>query len=202
MSTHQPYIHPETLERSLEQTFRYTDEKIFMFHNALEKAGFFKNGILLITSDHRSMTPIQAEEFEAYDLLAPALIPMIVVGPRLVPPRGEVATPLQQSDVLNSVMYLVSDRYCTAPGKRNLFKPDDSARMLFHRRGDLRDRLNVFYANGRGVVHLDGNDTRFSRSVGISDRTQGQIIEFINHERIQSDQRQREAIVKGLVPYQ
>ncbi len=201
VTTHQPYIHPETRERSLQKAFRYTDEKIYAFYNALQKTGFFDNGILLITSDHRSMTPVQAEEFDSYGLLAPALIPMIVVSSNSAFPSGEVATPLQQSDVLSSIMYLVSDSYCTAPNKRNLFKPDAQERMLFHRRGDLRDRINVFYGKGRGVVQLDGDETGFTWSVDIPDKLQQQFIEFINRERIQGDKRQRDAIAKGSVPY-
>jgi hypothetical protein len=80
VSTHHPYIHPETGERSQEAVFRYMDETTSEFYRDLTESGFFDDGVLIITSDHRAMIPIPEDEAKRFGQATASLIPMIVAG--------------------------------------------------------------------------------------------------------------------------
>lgn len=44
----------------------YMDEEISRFISSLEKDGFFRNGIAVITGDHRAMLPVEQKEIDRY----------------------------------------------------------------------------------------------------------------------------------------
>src|SRR5262249_3092364 len=62
VSTHPPFINPETDQPDEPGAFRYADKEIGMFYDELTKRGFFHNGVLMISGDHRSMSPLFARE--------------------------------------------------------------------------------------------------------------------------------------------
>lgn len=190
VTTHQPYIHPETRQRSIESVFRYTDGEVLRFYGQLKKRGFFDDGMLIITSDHRSMTPVSSSEYEKWGLRAPAMIPLIVAGAGDLIPRGPIDAPLQQTDLLTSLAYLVDDEVCFDGNRGNIFKPDKSERMRFHSRGDLRDHVYVYLGEAEGDVRLSGNETDFVEVSGMDRARQEAILRFMNYERIKGDARQ------------
>lgn len=196
VSTHHPYMHPVTGERSEEMAFRYMDETAYNFYQALEKDGFFDNGVLIIVSDHRAMIPIRVEEVQAMGQMAASRIPAIIVGDSN--PRGEVFEPFHQSDLLPSLVALTEDKYCRVGGYRNLFDPEGSEpRCLLHARGDNRDHLDVFCPEGSGVVGLMGDNTRLNRSKGIDSELALRIVTEANKHRIVGDARTQRLIAAG-----
>lgn len=196
VSTHHPYIHPITGERSAEAVFRYMDKTATDFYFELREAGFFDNGLMIIISDHRAMVPIPAEEAEALGQSAASLIPAIIIGgPQ---PAGEIDTPFHQSDLLPSLEALVADEYCQPGPHRNLFRPEATEpRCLFHARGDNRSRLDVFCPSGNAVVALKGDDTELVKSRSIGSDQQERIIDTVNAHRIIGDERTRQLIESG-----
>ena len=52
-STHAPFENPETGKRGYREVIGYTDREVGAFVRRLEKSGFFGNGTLVITGDHR-----------------------------------------------------------------------------------------------------------------------------------------------------
>src|SRR5690606_12837252 len=84
VSTHQPFIHPHTREQNKEAVFRYMDDTVADFYNNLERSNFFQNGgILVVVSDHRSMTPISKFENDTLGLLAASKIPAFVAAKQI-----------------------------------------------------------------------------------------------------------------------
>lgn len=79
-SSHLPYTHPAGGENSPEAVWAWVEERLVAFHEALEAQGFYENGVLLITGDHRQMRPITDTERERYDESAKARIPLLIIG--------------------------------------------------------------------------------------------------------------------------
>jgi hypothetical protein len=68
-------------------------------YNELGKRGFFENGYLVVTGDHRKMRPVGQAERNRFGDSAKARIPLVVIGPGV--PKDTVDDRLfQQSDLL------------------------------------------------------------------------------------------------------
>lgn len=63
ISLHKPYDTP--YGHTQKDSLRYADKSMYYFYLQLKKSWFFKNGILVIVSDHRKMEPLEPKEKEA-----------------------------------------------------------------------------------------------------------------------------------------
>ncbi len=98
-STHLPYSHPTGGADTAEAVWEWSLQQLTDFHRKLEKADYFKDGILLITGDHRQMRPLTRKETERYGDSARARVPLLVIGKDYH--RGEIDDRFfQQSDLL------------------------------------------------------------------------------------------------------
>lgn len=200
VSSHHPYIHPITGERSAEAVFRYMDEAAYAFYQELQGMNFFDNGLLLIVSDHRAMVPISVEESERFGQMAASRVPALVVGGGL---QGEIATPFHQSDILPSLAALTADEFCHTGPYRNMLEPEATeSRCLYHARGDNRDHIDAFCplvdgSEARAVIRLDGDDTRVVSSEGLTPELEQQVLLEINTHRIVGDERTRRLLESG-----
>jgi lipoteichoic acid synthase len=98
-STHLPYTHPESGPDTPEAVWEWSMQQLLDFYSQLFESGYFENGILLITGDHRQMRPLSDAEIERYGGSARARVPLLVVGGSF--PRGQVDDRFfQQSDLL------------------------------------------------------------------------------------------------------
>lgn len=183
VSTHQPYIDPMTFEKSMKGPFVYADKTATAFYEALVDSGFFNDGVLVITSDHRSMNPLTVPESDLFGLSAPGRIPFVVVAPEYGL-RGEIPGAFQQRDMINSLLHLVSDRVCTAEHEGNMLAQTPvPPRCIMHHRGDRRSNVDVFCGDEEGTILLDADDTRVI--VG-DEEALGPMVEVINRQRVES----------------
>jgi hypothetical protein len=98
-SSHAPYIDPLGRENSAAQAWAYVQDELWWLYGELLKRGFFDNGLLIITGDHRKMLPITGSERERYGDGAKARVPLVVIGKGI--PENVVDDRLfQQSDLL------------------------------------------------------------------------------------------------------
>ena len=199
VTTHQPYTHPETGKSDMEGTFAYADEWAAWFHDQLKDSGFFDDGVLLITSDHRSMDPVRSGEREKFGHAAPSLIPMIVVDGDWTGP-SKVDQVRQLSDVLPGFEHRLSaDEVCLGEFEASLFEdPPHADSCVFHLRGGERGIVNVLCDSGEGQVRLDGDDTRFRWSEGLSDDRKARLLDAIATERMEGVRRFEAATEAGL----
>lgn len=63
ISFHKPYDTP--YGKTEKEALQYADKSLYYFYLQLKKANFFDNGLLIIVSDHRKMTPLEPGEQEA-----------------------------------------------------------------------------------------------------------------------------------------
>jgi lipoteichoic acid synthase len=156
VSSHPPFAHPRTGELDAQKTFGYIDEQLAEFHAHLAASGFLDRGVLLITGDHRSMTPLLPEEYRDFGRRAFARIPLIVAGAVDMPRVVNAA--FSQSDVPASLAHLLGVGHCRAPFNGYFLSPQpDPPQFIVHARGDERDRVSV-YAGAATVDYLEDGD--------------------------------------------
>lgn len=101
-STHLPYTHPDGGPDTPEAVWEWSLQQLLSFYLQLSKSGFFENGILLITGDHRQMRPLTGVETERYGASARARVPLLAIGG--IYPGGTIDERFfQQSDLLRKL---------------------------------------------------------------------------------------------------
>lgn len=173
VSSHTPFIHPLTGEKGEEPVIRYMDEATGSFFHSLESTGYFsRGGLLVIASDHRSMTVIREEEGRLFGDWAPALVPMLIYSEDINPQTIERV--VHQSDITPSLAGMLTKQGCGYPDWRNLFDEDsgDAESCVFHASGTEWENLLVFCDKGYGVIELDGDQSQFLTAdrISISDQ--------------------------------
>ena len=181
ISSHQPYIDPETMQPDPEQAFRYADRQVAAFIRSLMSAGYFENGILLVLGDHRSMTPLLKEEEEKFGSEAQSKVPFLIFGEGFTGANHSI---FQQSDLLDSFRHWLGSEVCEEGGLSSVFAEDKTTACAMHVRGSSHSEVDVFCPEGVGLVKLDGDDTRFVESEGINARKQDAVLQVIATQRL------------------
>ncbi|WP_167505944.1 LTA synthase family protein [Desulfosediminicola flagellatus] len=180
VSSHFPFLNPETKERTEEAAIKYVDKQLGIFIDQLMKTDFFDNGMLIITSDHRTMIPLNKVEQETFGESAPARVPLIIVK-GTVPDHSIVETPLQQTDLFNSFNCLISTECVTSDFNGNIFStPAVPAKYIFHANGGDPSLVSVFSPDHFAQVGFNGDDTKT-----ITGELPQDIIDMLNVDRIQ-----------------
>ncbi|CAH9018767.1 LTA synthase family protein [Candidatus Nitrosacidococcus sp. I8] len=181
VTTHPPFMNPETGQQGEQAAFRFADTQVAHFVKELEQQGFFKDGLLILTSDQRALTPLRAAEVQAFGDAAPALLPLIILGGSFN--GGEpITTTAQMADMPASLDYLLTDRSCQYQGRGNLFTiPPKSPQCILRPQGDQRDIIDAYCGTEHAQIKLDGDHTRVIKG-HLPDAEK--IIQRINLQRI------------------
>jgi lipoteichoic acid synthase len=160
--THRPFTDPSTGAPSSEEALvRETDAQIGVLYEKLMAAGFFQNGLLFITGDHRATEPFRKAEFERFGAMARARIPAVIVT-RAIQLPNMLPQEFQQADFRASIEALTGDRYCEGPEEGAfLSDPPTPAQCILHARADDRDLILVKCGTQLGTVKALGDATRF-----------------------------------------
>ncbi len=179
--SHRPFTDPNGGPLSDEEpVIRETDAQIGLFYERLMAAGFFQNGLLFITGDHRAAEPFRKAEFARFGASAVARIPAVIATRALHLPRV-LAQDFQQRDFRASIEALVGDRYCIGPQEGAfLSDPPAPSDCIMHARADDRDLIFVKCGTQEGTVRASGDATRF---VNGSVRNESSIIQTVNRTR-------------------
>lgn len=186
VSTHQPYRDPDTDERSLERVMKYADREFGTFLEQLESNGFFDNGVLLVVSDHRSMTPMSRLELDTWGTTAHSRIPAFVIGEGFEP--GSVSgSVFSQSDLAPTFSWWAAGEVTLEPFEAVMFDPDmHSKKCALHERSDRRGLVEVICDDGHGQVMLDGDQTRFTGATDLEPERQQEVLQYIARQRIEA----------------
>lgn len=182
VSTHPPFVDPRTGRIDPANSFGYIDAQLADFHDALAKRGFFDNGILLITGDHHSMTPISREEYAKFGERSFARIPLIVAGAVDMP--KVVDAPFQQSDFPASLAHIMGVDYCRTPFNGIFLDPQPQPpRYVVQVRGDDRNRVDVYY-DDRVASYMENGDA--SGWQGVPPPEADMVAAWINTQRLRN----------------
>lgn len=162
VSTHPPFINPETELPDEAGAFRYADKQIGMLYAELEKRGFFHNGILMISGDHRSMTPLLAPEQTHFGDSALARSPF-VVATDLPIIHGAVSARYSQTDIPPSIAALTGVQSCLTAAQGDFLSASPRpAQFIAHARGDKRNFVDIYFGQQQAEIVLDGDRTHWS----------------------------------------
>ena len=186
VSTHHPFRHPYTGARDEAAVVGFMDESAAGFIATLEQGDFFDNGILAVVSDHRAMTFISEAEARQFGRAAASRIPAFIMTGN---GRGRTVDSLfHQADLLPTLVGRVTDSVCSTPWQRamlaNEARSPASSRCVLHTRGDQRDRIDAFCEKGSGTVQVDGANSRFMASEGLSESRRQAILTRIAATRL------------------
>lgn len=182
VTSHPPFVDPRTGRIDPQGSFGYVDDQLADFHDALARRGFFANGILLITGDHHSMTPISRDEYAKFGERAFSRIPLIVAGAVDMP--KVVDAPFQQSDFPASVAHILGVDYCRTPFDGIFLNPQPApARYVVQARGDNRNRVDVYY-DDRVASYMENGDA--SGWSGAPPPDAGMVAAWINAQRLRN----------------
>jgi hypothetical protein len=157
VSTHPPFIDPRNESPDEEGAFRYADEQIGMLYRELEKRDFFRNGILLISGDHRSMTPLLTAEQKRFGNSAMARTPFVIAGNSPLA-SGPVNGWFQQTDITPSLADLTQAQTCRTPLQGWFLRATPlPADYILHARSDMRNRIKVFFNEQQAEIVLNGD---------------------------------------------
>lgn len=98
-SSHPPYVDPRGQTNAAPQVWNYVQDELWWLYEQLLAQGFFEDGLLIITGDHRKMLPVTEHERARYGDSAKARVPLAIIGAGV--PAGRVDDRVfQQADLL------------------------------------------------------------------------------------------------------
>lgn len=163
-TTHSPFTVPVTHEHSFEKTTEYVDNAIYSFYIKLKEIGFFKNGILVITGDHRAMIPYSYNEKKKFGNIGKAKVPFVLVG--LDIPLGRIDTAFSHSSAGTLIEYINLPKislfdYQVIP----IIENDKIEKPVYYQNRDPADELYVYFKGSEYTVNLHGDETSFLKNV-------------------------------------
>ena len=117
-TSHSPYTDPVSGEESLEKTIRYADKALGDFIADLTNKKLLDNTLVVITSDHRALMPLDAQETRVFGPKAESSIPLVLIGSSL---KGKQTEPATHIDLGASLEYLALPQACFYPYQHNVF---------------------------------------------------------------------------------
>lgn len=156
VSTHPPYRAPGFTGSSLEKSVRYADAQLATFVSNLEATNFFQDGLLIITSDHRSMTRLTRPEYSRREYGAESWIPLVLYSPRMQGRQPQIAE-FQQTDLYNSLRGLVTRRSCTTPVRGDIWSQQIAQCITYVPAGN-RNQLLARCNNNTAFIALNGRE--------------------------------------------
>jgi hypothetical protein len=98
-SSHPPYVDPRGRANTAANVWGYVQDELWWLYEQLKQRGFFEDGLLIITGDHRKMVPVTERERARYGDSAKARMPLVIIGAGV--PAAVVDERLfQQADLL------------------------------------------------------------------------------------------------------
>ena len=149
----------------VEPLFEAGEQRRVLGRAELRARGFLADGILLITGDHRSMTPLVGDEYRRFGERAFARVPLIVAGAVDLP--AVVDAPFQQSDLPASLARLYGVEYCRSPFAGTFLGELSPPRYVVHARGDNRDRVDVYTGEATASYRQRGDASRWEDGVAV-----------------------------------
>ncbi len=172
-TTHPPYVvPPEFKEWNYEKSFRYADKALADFIRNLENVGFFKNGILIVSSDHHPWEPVTAEEKSKIPYLPEAKVPCFIIGKGIKPRESKKLH--STVDIVPSIEWFVRGKADFYETQSNLFEGE--SQQIFHHNGNDRNKVYVLCSNGLEEILLNGDDTKIKKDENLCPKNSVQIV--------------------------
>ena len=159
-TNHTPFRVPDApAEYSYEKTLAYTDDEIAEFVSKLEKTGFFNDGIVVITGDHRAMQPVYYEEIKKFGNGAVTRVPLIIKGADI---NSEVIERDTAHDSVRAILgYLELDNYPLYSFQLNPLTDKERSEDILYQKYDPSDEVMIESGKKVYYYHLEGDSSTF-----------------------------------------
>lgn len=151
VSSHLPWTDPEGVSHSPDRVWNYVDAQLVRFYRELVQRNFFERGILIITGDHRQMTPVAEWEWGAFGGSARNRVPLVLIGNSM--PAGRIDTRLlQQADLFRKFAHITDPEKVLS---EEVVVPDRFSKPLL-RKGSSIVQFNLFTREGGARTNSSG----------------------------------------------
>jgi lipoteichoic acid synthase len=162
---------------------RFADRAFGKFLEKLDGSAFFENGLLVVVSDHRSMTPVSSGELERFGAGAFSRVPAFVIGGDIEPGTSDDRV-LSQGDLVPTFEWWLTGETTLGPHDAVMLDGSETTKCAFHARGDRRGLLEVICPEGYGQVRMEGDRTRFVQSTGFDEQRIQTVLYTVAKERL------------------
>lgn len=158
-TSHMPFVHPLGTDHTEAGVIGYVDAQVGRLAGLLEESGFLETGLLVVTSDHRKMAPLEREESARWSYGAFSRVPFVALGRGVGPGRPD--GPFQQADLYGSLLCHLTPSCPAEPFRGSLFGgPPRPPTCVVSPMANDRERVYVRCGKDEAMVRLDGDATR------------------------------------------
>jgi lipoteichoic acid synthase len=181
VGTHPPFVDPKNGEMNEFKRFNEMDTAAGNFIDYLESAGFFANGVLVVTGDHRAMVPVSAKERELFGDIVLAKVPAFVLGQSGLPP-GKIPGNYQHTDLIPSLNAMLLGEACRNKIQGLMLGANPKpAKYAVYWNSVQWNSLQVLSNTQAFGLSLNGDQTAWS---GSKPSDANELLALINKERI------------------
>ncbi|MEE1339338.1 MAG: sulfatase-like hydrolase/transferase [Succinivibrionaceae bacterium] len=173
---------PQALEYSLDKVTSYNDEQIAKFINKLEEIGFFDNGVLLITSNHRAQVSLTKKEYNEYGLVAITRVPFIIIDKDLSKKEHAYDNDLSLTSIPELIYYLTLDEYQGSTMRVNPFIDHHNDDLIIYQKSAPRNEILLKQGDTTGTFIINGNKSDIIGNLYDKERTFGDILHILKDE--------------------
>lgn len=160
-TNHPPFRIPDSVEYySAQRTMTYMDEEISRFISSLGKDGFFRNGLAVITGDHRAMLPVEQKEIDRYGEDAVSRVQLIITGAGITP--GKIESDTSHASIRAMLEYLELDRAPVRPFQFNPFAQNNGSEDVIFQPYDPADEIMIKTGGRNYTYRLRGDESSFA----------------------------------------
>ncbi len=176
ISTHTPYITPWG-SRNIKQAYEYTDYVLKNFMKKLNDIDYFKNGIVVITGDHRGWGKDSKNSLS----IESQRLPLIVIDGES---HGVIKDDVSFSHSSIGVMlkYLMLSQYKKNKYQINPLNDSNTNEFILNYDAAKVNSVLIKYGNKEDEILLDGDQTRFLGNSFSADE-QSSVLDFLSFLR-------------------
>lgn len=176
ISTHTPYITPWGT-RNVKQAYEYTDYVLKNFIEKLNNINYFKNGIVVITGDHRGWGKNSKDSFS----IESQRLPLIVIDGES---HGIIKDDVSFSHSSIGVMlkYLMLSKYDKNKYQINPLNDSNKNEFIFNYDAAKVNSVLIKYGKKEDEILLDGDQTRFLGN-SFNEDEQSSVLDFLSFLR-------------------
>ena len=178
-TTHGPFIVPKTHEFNYHKTVEYFDEALGFLYRELLKQGYFEDGMLVVTGDHRVMIAYSNEELSRFGLKGIAKVPLVIVGSDLE--KGIYKEQLSHDSLGPLLEYInlkkaYHYKFSYLPFASKEITEDN---FILYQSHTPQDEVIVIDKDGEDhIVKLNGDDTYFEKN-GVSENFKKHVLNTV-----------------------
>ena len=178
---------PTKVEYDLNRVTLFNDDAIAKFVEDLDKRGYFKNGALIITGNHRAQVSLTKEEYDKYGLIAITRVPCIVIDHDLPKDIHAYNNDLSTLSLSEIIYYLTVDEYRGSSMRVNPFVDFHNDELIIYQKTAPRNVILLKKGDTTGQFYINGNKSKIVGNLYDKDTTFGDVLYLLKEQVYNTD---------------